>query len=198
MPNALDAFTDQQLVQLALEDDQRAYDELVRRYRRQIFWTVFQMVGDWDLADSATHETFIRAFKALMRYKPELKFAAWLDRIARNTALSRVHQKKLATLGIEGSSIVDTDEAITYTALQVPSRDHGPLEQVLTGEQDSEFDRAMARLKPLHRELLLLAAEKVPHEEIARRMQLRVGTVNVYINRARDKLKKALKAERQA
>ena len=194
-PNEVPRLTDQQLVELALKGDQRAYGELVRRYEAKVFRENFQLVGDWDVADSATQETFARAFRALEGYESKRRFSAWLLRIAKNVALSRLEKRKLAMLPIEGSLLADTDKAVKYTALQISDRGESPLQGVMSQERDDQLRRAIARLRPAHREALLLHVEAVPHEEIARRMGIPINTVRTYISRARHKLKKTLGEE---
>lgn len=194
-PDEVPRLTDQQLVELALKGDQRAYGELVRRYEAKVFRENFQLVGDWDVADSATHETFRRAFRALEGYEAKRRFSAWLLRIAKNVALSRLEKKKLAMLPIEGSLLADTDKAVKYTALQMSDRGESPLQEVMSQERDDQLRRAIARLRPAHREAMLLHVDQVPHQEIARRMGIPINTVRTYISRARHKLKKVLREE---
>ena len=62
---------------------------------------------------------------------------------------------------------------------------------------DAQIRRAMACLRPRHREAILLHVEQLPHEEIARRMSVPINTVRTYISRGREELKKALREQRE-
>jgi RNA polymerase sigma-70 factor (ECF subfamily) len=192
VPNGGPRLSDQQLVTLALQEDQPAFRELVRRYHQKVLPVVSRILGDGDTADSAVQETFIRAFRALVTYKPEYTFSGWLARIAKNVALNRVDKKKIETLAIEGSAYADTDEALRSIAFQVPAAGANPLEEVLSGEKDAELRRAIAGLKPQYREAVLLHVDGVRHDEIARRLGVSVNAVDLYISRGRKQLKKTL------
>ncbi|HXV86212.1 MAG TPA: sigma-70 family RNA polymerase sigma factor [Gemmatimonadales bacterium] len=186
--------TDQQLVALARSGDERAYGLLVKRHQDKVFRETYQLVGDWDVADSATHDAFTRAYSALDGFESQRSFLAWLKRIARNAALKRLARRKVATLPIKGSPLADTDQARTYVALQVSSRGASPLDQVVSREQDDRIRRALTQLKPKHREAVLLHVDQVSDAEIARRMGVPVNTARSYLKRGRDKLLKLLEA----
>ena len=196
-PNDVPRLTDEQLIVLAVEGDERARSELVRRYQETVFEKNFQLIGDWDDADSLTNQTFDHAFRGLSRYQSRQKFRAWLLRIARNAALERLRTKKSPPLPIEGSLLEDTDQARKYLALQVSAREPNPLEDALLLERAEQIRRALARLRPEHREAVLLHMDQVPHEEIARRMGIPINTVRSHISRAREKLRKALEEENE-
>jgi RNA polymerase sigma-70 factor, ECF subfamily len=193
-PKRFRSLSDQQLVEQALQGDQSAFGELVRRYREDIFFQVLKMVDDWDVADSLSHETFARAYRALIRYKPEYKFSAWLAKIAKNAALDRLgkNKKKIAKLAIEGSSMMDTDQVRRNAPLQVPAREHDPMQKVLFTERQREILRAVAGLRPEYRDAVLLSVKGLSYAEIAKKMKVPVGTVGTYVSRAREELRKAL------
>ena len=186
--------TDQQLVALARQGDERAYGQLVKRYQDKVFRETYQLVRDWDVADSATHDAFTRAYRALDGFQSERCFPAWLRRIARNAAVKRLGRKKIATLPIQGSPLADTDKARKYVALQVATCGGSPLDEVLSRERDDEIRRALSQLRPLHREAVLLHVDQVPDAEIARRMGVSVNTARSYLRRGRAKLGQALQA----
>lgn len=185
---------DQQLVALARQGDERAYGQLVKRYQDKVFRETYQLVRDWDVADSATHDAFSRAYRALDGFESGRSFPAWLKRIARNAALKRLARKKIATLAIKGSPLADTDQARTYVALQVSTRGESPLDEVLSRERDDEIRRALSQLKPRHREAVLLHVDQVADAEIARRMGVPINTARSYLKRGRDKLMQVLQA----
>ena len=187
-------LADRQLVEQALAGDERAYRALVQRYEGRVFQQNFQMVGDWDEADSLTHHTFIRAFRGLKGFDAERKFSNWLLQIARNAALSRL-EKKSVTVPIEGSFNADTPETRRYPALQVSALGESPLQALLSQELSDQIRRAMAQLRPQHREALMLDLEGFPHREIAQHMGIPINTVRTYVLRARTKLEELMKEE---
>jgi RNA polymerase sigma factor (sigma-70 family) len=192
--NLVSRLTDQQLVALALQDDERAFAELVDRYRAKVFSVVSRILGESDTADSAAHEAFIRAFRSLVRYKPEYSFSGWLARIARNAAIDRVQKRKVDKLAIEGSACADTDEFLDprLIALQVPAESASPLQRVLSKEKVEQFRHALTYLKPRHREAILLHLEQLSDQEVADRMGVPVNTVRSYLKRGKDHLTKIM------
>lgn len=81
-------LTDEQLVSLAVSDDQEAFGEIVRRWERKIFALCFGMLTREDEARDAAQETFIAAFKNLKSFRGDAKVSSWLHRIAVNQCLT--------------------------------------------------------------------------------------------------------------
>ena len=89
------AVYDYKLVQAALNNgDQKAYAELLHRYRESVYFTMLKMVGNKDDADDLTIEAFGRAFKRLNQYTPNFAFSTWLFKIASNNAIDHLRKKK--------------------------------------------------------------------------------------------------------
>lgn len=70
------------LVEAATKGDLRAWERLVRRYQEPVFRVAYLIVRDTDLAEAATRSTFVRAYRALPSYDPNLGVMPWLMRIA--------------------------------------------------------------------------------------------------------------------
>jgi RNA polymerase sigma-70 factor, ECF subfamily len=83
------------LVERARAGDQAAFAQLFERYHAPILNYLHRMVGDRALAEDLTQDTFIKAYNALSRTKPDLAFKAWLYRIATNTAISHLRRGKI-------------------------------------------------------------------------------------------------------
>src|SRR5881275_730636 len=83
-PNLSDkALIDYQLVRKAIDKgDQKAYAELMSRYKDSIYFMLLKMVNNRDDADDLTIEAFGKAFKNLHQYTPEYAFSTWLFKIA--------------------------------------------------------------------------------------------------------------------
>ena len=89
------AVYDYKLVQAALnQGDQKAYAELLHRYRESVYFMMLKMVGNKDDADDLTIEAFGRAFKRLHQYTPNFAFSTWLFKIASNNAIDHLRKKK--------------------------------------------------------------------------------------------------------
>ncbi len=81
-------LTDEQLVELAIEENSDAFGEIVNRWERKIFALCFGMLGREDEAKDAVQETFISAYRNLKNFRGEAKVSSWLHRIAVNRCLT--------------------------------------------------------------------------------------------------------------
>lgn len=86
---------DHNLVERARAGDQLAFAQLFEQYNAPILNYLHRMVSDRALAEDLTQDTFIKAYNALPRTKPDLAFKAWLYRIATNTAISHLRRGKI-------------------------------------------------------------------------------------------------------
>src|SRR2546425_551202 len=82
-----EAATAALLVARAKDGDGRAFDELVRRYRRRIFALALHLSGSEHDADDITQDVFLRAYRALDRFEGRSEFFTWVYRLAVNRAL---------------------------------------------------------------------------------------------------------------
>jgi RNA polymerase sigma-70 factor (ECF subfamily) len=190
---ALNTLTDQQIVLLARDGQERAYRELVRRYERPIFSLLYRMVRDRELAEDLSQDTFVKALNAIESYKPEYKFSSWLFKIANNAAIDHLRRRELDTLSLEGSPHAVTPDAMEATALQIGDRGENALDIVEAKELGGEIERAIAQLRPEYRACILLRhVDGRAYEEIAEMLDLPLGTVKTYIHRARNELRRLL------
>src|SRR3954467_4898503 len=89
------AVHDYHLIRAALDHgDQKAYAELMGRYRDSVYFMLLKMVNNKDDADDLTIEAFGKAFKRLHQYTPNFAFSTWLFKIASNNAIDFIRRKK--------------------------------------------------------------------------------------------------------
>ena len=89
------AVYDYNLIQRALKNaDQKAYAELLQRYRESVYLVMLRMCNNKDDAEDLTIEAFGRAFKRLEQYTPTFAFSTWLFKIASNNAIDFLRNKK--------------------------------------------------------------------------------------------------------
>ncbi len=87
-------LTDEQLVELAVNENSDAFGEIVRRWERKIFALCFGMLAREDEARDAAQETFIAAYRHLKNFRGEAKVSSWLHRIAVNQCLTTKRRAK--------------------------------------------------------------------------------------------------------
>jgi RNA polymerase sigma-70 factor (ECF subfamily) len=94
LPTVADADPDIALVDRVRGGDDRAFDELVRRYQRPLYYLALRYVrNDADAAD-VTQRAFVRAFRSLARFRGDASLRTWLYRIAINLALNHIRDRR--------------------------------------------------------------------------------------------------------
>src|SRR5207245_11557434 len=115
---------------------------------------------------------------------------SWLSKVTRNAATVAPHNRELHTLSLDGSPHATTPDEMSATALQLGDRRETPLQELEARELGCAIDHAIARLRPEYRACILLRhVEGHSYEEIARMLDLPLGTVKTYIHRARNELR---------
>lgn len=186
------AVYDFKLVQLAIsKGDQKAYAELLTRYRESVYFMMLKMVNNKDDADDLTIEAFGRAFKKLDQYTPNYAFSTWLFKIASNNAIDFLRKKKL-----NNTISMDTkNENSDYdTSNLVRSNTLDPEEFYIKKQKVEMVRTVIDKLKPKYRELVeLFYFQELSHEEISERLNLPIGTIKAQLFRARDFLFELIK-----
>jgi RNA polymerase sigma-70 factor (ECF subfamily) len=177
------------LVQRATGGDQRAYAELMGRYRDAIYYMLLKMVNNASDAEDLTIEAFGKAFKNITQYAPNYAFSTWLFKIATNNCIDFIRKKKTSHVSLDHSN--EEHEKATKD-IQAPVMDP---EETLINEQKIHLMRSLvSKLKPRYRKLIELRYfNELSYEEIAEELELPIGTVKAQLFRARELLFNILK-----
>ncbi|HEY0899414.1 MAG TPA: sigma-70 family RNA polymerase sigma factor, partial [Sphingobacteriaceae bacterium] len=169
-PNfSANAKNDFQLVERAKEGDQRAYAELMQRYKDSIYFMTLKMINNKDDAMDLTVETFGKAFENLDRYKPDFAFSTWLFRIATNNSIDFIRKKRLSVISMD--SMVD-DEG-DDRPLQIKSDTLNPEESSIKKQQSKELKDIVDKLPSRYKTLIVLRYfDELSYEEIAQQLDL--------------------------
>ena len=175
------------LVERTLAGDSRAYELLVIKYQRRIQRLIGRMVRDVDLIEDIAQETFLRAYRALPKFRGEAQFYTWLYRIAVNTSkkfLLELKRDPTFVANVSGNS--DDDDETFYTKNE-PTSNETPETMLAAKEVAEAVNNAMLALPDdLRQALVLREIEGLSYEEIALMMACPIGTVRSRIFRARD------------
>jgi len=186
-------LSDQDVVEHALAGRESAFRELIGRYERPVFSLIYRLVRDRERAEDLSQDTFIKVLNALDRYDPSYKLSSWIFKIAHNTALDHLRRREPDTLSLDGSPHARTAAEAEATSLNPASHDESPEDFAASRELGSEIERAIGTLRPEYRTAIVLChVEGHAYEEIARIMDVPLGTVKTYIHRARKVLMKQL------
>ena len=180
--------SDESLVVLALDGDERAFARLVRRYQRRLTAFLGQLVGDAELARELSQETFIRAWSALDRCDPTYRFSTWLFRIAHNLGIDQLRRRRLHTVSLHRRD-ADGDEV----EIVLPDLEKDPFGHFENQELARHIKAAIEELRAEYRELVLLRHfGGLSYQEIAEFKDMPLGTVKNKLFRAHSVLRKAL------
>ena len=170
-----------------------AFEGLVRRYQDRLYNTVYRLVDNAEDARDIVQEAFLSAYQSLHRFKGDAQFFTWLYRIAVNTAITFKRKQRVALRIDRGRD--DQNPGVEPLDSSEFNRPEYALEQA---EQERCVRRALSRLSPEHRTVLILKdMEEQKYEAIAQILQLPIGTVRSRIHRARMELRLLLKREQE-
>lgn len=188
---SIKAQHDAELVEQALKGDQKAYGELMSRYRDVIYFTLLKMVKNSSDAEDLTIEALGKAFKHLHQYTTAYAFSTWLFKIATNNAIDFLRKKKLNQVSIEAS-----EEEEGRTPLAIKSDQMSPEESVIHDQKVKMLRSVVAKLHPRYRRLVELRYfYEYSYEEIRDELGLPLGTVKAQLFRARELLYSTLKRD---
>ena len=174
--------TDQQLVVRAQRGDTRAFDLLVLKYQGRIATLVARFVNDAAEVEDVTQEAFIKAFRALPKFRGESAFYTWLYRIASNAA-----KNYLVARGRRPATTADVQDAEYFEEGDALREIETPENAYFGSELAKTVQTALEGLpEELRAALSLREFDGLSYEEIADVMACPVGTVRSRIFRARE------------
>ena len=167
--------------------DVRAFEMLVVKYQRRIERLIGRMVRDVDLVPDIAQETFIRAYRAIPKFRGDSAFYTWLYRIAVNTAKKALGDLKRDPV-ITESAFASRDDDDETSRVENELSDGETPEAILASKQvaaavNSAID---ALSEDLRQAITLREIEGLSYEEIADLMNCPIGTVRSRIFRARE------------
>lgn len=180
---------DKQLVKQVKKGDKKAFDLLVLKYQHRIAVLVARFVPPDDVPD-VTQEAFVKAYRAMAKFRGDSQFYTWLYRIAVNTA-----KNHLVSRGRRPpSQDVDIDESYNVSANRQLNDTAGPDKQLMSQQLLKVLEQAIAELpEELRTALTLREYEGMSYDDIAHAMNCPVGTVRSRIFRAREAVEAAIR-----
>ena len=180
-------MTELELVQAAQGGDESAFEELVCAYEKKVYHLSLRMCANPDDAFEIAQEAFLSAWRGLKFFRGESSFSTWIYRLTSNAAIDFMRREKRQ--GGAGGVSLDDEEI----HIDPPDESPSPHAQAEQQELRGALAAGLETLSPEHRQVLLLRElQGMSYEEIARCLDLDLGTVKSRIARAREKLRKYL------
>jgi len=191
-PNLSDkAKFDLDLVEKAVNGDQKSFADLMGRYRDAIYFMLLKMVNNKSDAEDLTIEAFGKAFKNIHQYSPNYAFSTWLFKIASNNCIDFLRKKRTNVVSIDGGISEDKEND---TPIHLKDETPDPEEYLIKQQKAVLMRTVVKKLKPRYRILIELRYfREFSYEEIAVELDLPLGTVKAQLFRARELLFNTLK-----
>jgi RNA polymerase sigma-70 factor (ECF subfamily) len=178
------------LVERAVAGDEKAYAELLARYRDSIYFMLLKMVNNKSDAEDLTIEAFGKAFKNIKQYSPNFAFSTWLFKIASNNGIDFLRKRKGFIVSIDG----DENDREDSKPMTVCDEGLDPSESMINSQKIEHVRAVVQKLKPRYRQLVELRYfQELSYEEIAEQLDLPLGTVKAQLFRSRELLYNILK-----
>lgn len=173
-------LTDEQLVAQVLQDKDK-FRDLVERYQHKLMRYIFR-IGGQEAGEDLLQEVFINAYQHLAGFDQSLSFSAWIYRIAHNVVISHFRKQKVRP---EGNVHHDSEDILAKLYGQ------DDIEQAADTKFDADrLQKALTELKPLYRDVLVLRYfEQFEYQEISDVLRIPMGSVAVYLHRAKKQLR---------
>lgn len=180
----MDHLHDEGLVVLCLQGKKEAFEELVKRYEKQIFSLAYRLTNNYHDAVDMTQEVFLHLFRVLDKFDQKRKFFPWMYRIATNVCYNTLKKKPQESYPL--------DNVIEFIPL-VSERNSQPEDYFETKEMQEIVHRAIAQLPENYRvPMVLKYLEDMSYQQISEAMDLPVSTIETRLYRGRILLQKRL------
>jgi RNA polymerase sigma factor (sigma-70 family) len=180
--------SDQQLTIKAKSGDEQSFTILLNKYKQQIYLLLLRMIGNEVIAEDLTLEVFSKAFSNIKQYSPDYAFSTWLYKIATNHCIDYIRRKQ------GQPDIISRDNDQMNSITQSILSDSPTPEEIIIDDQHSSFlQKKLYQLTSPHREIINLRYFKeYSYEEIAKELNIPIGTVKARLYRAKQALHKII------
>ncbi len=177
----MEQLDDRTLVTLALENKQEAFTRLLVKYKDRVRMFIGKLVVNPSEADDLVLMSFDKAFSNLKHYNPKYAFSTWLYSIVQNLCIDHYRKNKLSYVTLEDA----------YEAEEI-----NPEEVLILEQQKQAIEEMIARLRPEYAQVIKLRyMESYSYAEIAKRLDIPLGTVKTRLHRAKYTLSQIIAKE---
>jgi RNA polymerase sigma-70 factor (ECF subfamily) len=165
---------DDELLDRFRAGDGKAFDEIVTRYERRVFAIAIRICRHHEDARDVTQDVFVTALRTLSGFRGDAQLSTWLHRVTVNASLDLVRRRSRR----EGPAVEEMSDQ--------PADEPGPESQAIGSVRAREVHRALGRLAPDQRAVIVLHdLQGFDYAEVAATLEVPVGTVKSRLHRAR-------------
>ncbi|HHG85726.1 MAG TPA: sigma-70 family RNA polymerase sigma factor, partial [Bacteroidetes bacterium] len=144
-----------------------------------------------DDAEDLTQEAFAKAFNSLQKFDSKYAFSTWLFRIATNNCIDFIRKKRIQTVSIDTPYENDDGDSMRF---DIRDPNLNPNEVMLKKQRKEYLKKAVAKLPAKYKILVdLRYFQELSYDEVAKELELPLGTVKAQLFRARELLSQELK-----
>lgn len=180
---------DFQLVEAFRRGEEKAFDEIVRRYQRQVANIIYLTLGSRAEVDDLSQDVFVRIYRSLDRFEFDSSLYSWIYRITVNLCIDEIRKKKIRKfIPLDFLAEKKLEQEKRASAAMTGS------DQLLQKEKSETIRKALEKLSPVHRTVILLREyQDLSYGEIAKTLRISPQAVKSRIFRAREELRELLK-----
>ena len=183
----MNAIPDNQLIQQSINGDTQAFSALITRYQDRLVHSLEHALGSREDALDAAQQAFVSVWQKLDTFRQDSAFYSWLYRVALNAAISGRRKQRLSTTSLE--SYVES----SGTGAADGNADADPTRQLASAENVRLVREALLQVAEEFRQpLVLKEMDGFSYEEIAKILEIPIGTVRSRIFRARREITERL------
>jgi RNA polymerase sigma-70 factor (ECF subfamily) len=186
----MDPMDENAIIEGMAQGDQRAFRELVERYKKKVYYLALDMAGNPVDAEDISQEVFLKVYRSFATFRKGAKLGSWLYRITYNASIDHLRRKGAAPEAVADELI----ESSSSSEAGLPRR--GPADPAAALESSQLQDRiarALEKVSPQEKAVFLLRHyDDLMLKDIASCLGLSIGSVKSYLFRAVRKLQKEL------
>ncbi len=180
---------DATLVRGCLKGEERAFTELLARYRGRVYGLALRMLQNEADAQDVAQEAFVKAFHSLASFDTKKPFGAWISKITANLCIDHYRKRRLAVVSLD----VPIEGESGSRVREFEDRRPGPVEHLEFQDERQRLDALLDSLPDKYRTVVLLRhREDLSYDEIAEILGIPLGTVKARLHRAHNLLKRKL------
>ncbi|MGD2058264.1 MAG: sigma-70 family RNA polymerase sigma factor [Anaerolineales bacterium] len=180
----MDELSDQALIRRTRSGDLPSFGVVVQRYQGSVFNVCYRFMGERQLAENLTQDTFIRAHQRLESYDDSRPFGPWIRRIAANLCINELNRSKKLVFSLDEQMDTPIERVL-----------RGPEQAQVARERRQEVRQAISALPPHYRAVIELRHfQDLTYKEIAQALSIPLSDVKSHLYRARQSLAQRLAA----